>query len=227
MSVLDMFASALGAFIMCSVILFPYFKKDVTQEVVAAKETLQAKSKELETKKKEVRLIDEKIQKQDQEVKQVRDLQAKLSICKQGLNQCQVAVGKNFLLVEIQWDKEVNVDLHVTDSGGNEYYWRKTNRCECEFPGKKARLSVDSFGSSRGGIEVWVDPEVKPGSYFVDYIIDRPSSDEIKVVGTVIDRLGTHPIEVKTMTRRDNVSREIKVRAAEIQINASGDLDIR
>jgi hypothetical protein len=225
MSVLDMFASALGAFIMCSVILFPYFKKDVSQEVTAAKETLQARSKELDTKLKEVRQIDEQIRKQDQEVKQVRDLQAKLNVCKQGLNQCQVAVGKNFLLVEIQWEKEINVDLHVTDSGGNEYYWRKTNRCECEFPGKKARLSVDSFGSSRGGIEVWIEPEVKPGSYFVDYVIERPSTDDIKVVGSVIDRLGTRALEVKTLTRGSG--REIRVRAAELQIGADGDLNIR
>ncbi|HZP75590.1 MAG TPA: hypothetical protein VFB45_05555 [Pseudolabrys sp.] len=226
MSVLDMFASALGAFIMVSVILFPYYKKDVSQELTETKKVLAEKSKELDTKLKQVREVEEKVRKQNQDVKQIRDTQANLNVCKQGLNQCQVEMGKNFLLVEIQWDKAINVDLHVTDPAGNEYYWRKTNRCLCDFPGEKARLSVDSFGSSRGGIEVWIAPDVKTGSYFVDYVIDRPTDEQVQVTGTVIDREGTHAIAPKALVRREP-GQEARLRAAELRVAADGTLKIR
>ena len=227
MSVLDMFASALGAFIVCSVILFPYYRKDVSQEISTEKAVLQERAKELDTTLRQARLVEEEIRKQDQQVRQVRDTQAKLNVCKQGVNQCQVALAKNFVLVEIQWEKAVNVDLHVTDPSGNEYYWRKTNRCECEFPGQKAQLSVDSFGSSHGGIEVWIDPEARTGSYKIEYVIDRPPAEDVKVTGIVIDRLGTRRIEEKILRRRDSSGGEVRLRAAELQIAADGLLSIR
>ena len=221
MSVLDMFASALGAFIMCSVILFPYFRKDVSQEVTAAKATLTQKAIELDTTQRKAREVEEQVRHQDAEVRQVRDTQARLNVCKDGLNQCQVALAKNFLLVQIGWSRNVNVDLHVIDPEGHEFYWAQTNRSGADFPQSKAQLSTDSSGASGAGVEVWVDPEVNPGVYKVDYVVDRAPSAPVPVTGLIFDRFGQNPLPVMSLQ-----AGTLRVHAATLQIAADGSLTI-
>lgn len=228
MSVLDMFASALGAFIMCTVILFQY-RDDVSKDLDAANDSLKQKTLALKQTQMDAQVIEEQIRRQEQAVRGVRESQANLNICKQGLNQCQVALAKNFIMVQIEWDKELNVDLYVTDPSGNVFFWRRTNRCNCDFPGNptKARLSVDSRGAcflGKCGIEVWMDPEPKTGSYKIDYVVDRAPPEKVTVTGTVIDRLGKTELPPKSF---DRGSRELRVRAAELELADNGNLEIR
>jgi hypothetical protein len=83
---------------------------------------------------------------------------------------------------------------------------------------------VDSFGTDAGGIEVWVEPEARPGIYVVDYVVERPPGRDVEAKGTIIDRLGTHPVEPK-LFRRD--TRELRVHAARLQIDGDGKLTLR
>jgi len=225
MSVLDMFASALGAFIMCAVILFPYYgKKDVKKELAEAKTALDTKSKELKTTQGTLNELKAQIELQDEKVREVRDTQANLKICKDGLNQCQVALAKNFLLVKIEWhpQKSMNVDLHVTDPSGHEYYWRRRS-----YPGLQARLSVDSFGSDLGGIEVWLEPRARPGTYKVSYSIDRALDEDVVIEGTVIDRLGVQKLGPQAFHMQGAETEGLTRQAAILDIGADGTLTRR
>ena len=65
MSVLDMFASALGAFIIVSVILFPYFNKDVFKEVEIATAALKSKADELKQENEQKKRLDEQLARQE------------------------------------------------------------------------------------------------------------------------------------------------------------------
>src|SRR5258708_5910330 len=135
MSVLDMFASALGAFIMCSVILFPYYsKKDVSKELAAATDALSQQKVQLESRRHEAQDLEQRNRRQQQELEGAHRAQVELTRCHAGLNQCQVALAKTFLLITVEWDMKVNVDLHVTDPRGNEFYWFKPNKDGRDFP---------------------------------------------------------------------------------------------
>jgi hypothetical protein len=220
MSVLDMFASALGAFIMCSIILFPYYKKDVSQELAAATAALVQKKSDLESATEQLRQTQEQVRRQESQVQQARQAQADLSQCRQGLNKCQADLAKTFLLVQIEWGAAVDVDLHVTDPGGNEFFWAKTNRNGRDFPNSKAQLSIDVAGGA--GIEVWVDPAASPGAYQLDYVVRRNPHPEVSVKGAIFDRYGRKPLDAKTIR-----SGEARIRAGTVQIAADGTVTVR
>jgi hypothetical protein len=208
---------------MCAVILFPYYKKDVSKELAAAKAELNKKQNELEVDTVQLQKVEEVVRRQEDEVRQVRDAQAALLICKDGLNQCQVALGKNFLVVEVVWTSKANVDLHVTDALGNEFYWRHTNKCECDFRDTRARLSVDSYGGP-GGLEVWIDPEVRAGTYRIEYVLEQAPTEDVTVVGTVIDRKGARLLGQKSFSSNVHDQRLL---GAEVQISSDGEMTIR
>ena len=218
MSVLDMFASALGAFIIVSVILFPYYKKEVFSEVDTATAALKSKADELKQENEQKKQLDGQLARQEQELQRGRLTLASLNQCKEAVAECQSEVAKTFLLIQIKWGvgrtPTVGVHLHVTDPDNNEFYWAKTNRSGQDFPHTKAQLSIDV---TRGpGIEAWLSPEASPGTYLVDYEIidDHPNID---IDGFYFDRTGKKPLATKTV-----LSGQSRVHAATIEVAANG-----
>ncbi len=57
-----------------------------------------------------------------------------------------MALGNTFLVVAVEWSKagRTDVDLHVTDPEGHEFYWAKNNRSRGYFPNVEAQLSYDN-----------------------------------------------------------------------------------
>ena len=109
MSALDLFASALGAFILISMVLMPYFLRVETEEVNRLRRALQ-------------------------------EAQAQLQNCQQELHTCKRRLSKTFLAVVVQWPTErQDVDLHVIDVAGQEFYYKKKR-----IPGRPGELSADT-----------------------------------------------------------------------------------
>ena len=151
MSALDLFASALGAFILITIILLPYYlkvdrvliteNKELKQEIYSQKEKLETKNRELQ------------------------ELQNKLKECENLNKSCQKELAQTFIAVIMKWKTpKVDIDLHVIDPRGREYYYPQASRTHV---GSSAKLSIDS---TRGpGIEAWEEPSAKVGEYKIYY----------------------------------------------------------
>ncbi len=142
LSALDLFASALGAFILLAVIQFPYTKKN--EDIV-------------EAKRKTEQQLAQCTSKLDEATKRAKKEEADVEKCKQRLK-------NTFLAVILKWETKVqDVDLHVIDPDGNEFYYKRHNRNRNEFPSADAEISVDQIKGP--GVEVWEYYQAKPGLY--------------------------------------------------------------
>ena len=219
-SVLDLFASALGAFIMCAIILYPYYKKDRTQELAEAKASLEQAEKNLISDKENLRKLQEEIKKQEPQALKAKEEIANLNRCHNETKTCRAELSKNFLMVQVKWQSNDAVNLHVTDTDNNEFFWAKTNRSGRDFPKSKAQLrNPVVFGA---GIAVWIDPAAKPGDYHIDYALRRAPAQNIEVIGVVYDRNG-----MKSLPKKMLQSNALRVRAGTVQISNDGTVTVR
>lgn len=219
-SVLDLFASALGAFIMCAIILYPYYRQDVSKELSEAKASLEQAENNLKSEKENVRKLQEQAKKQEPQALKAREETAQLNRCHNETKQCRAELAKNFLMVQVRWQSSVAVNLHVTDADNNEFFWAKTNRTGRDYPKSKAQLRNPVV--SGDGIAVWVDPAAKIGAYHIDYVLRRNPNQTIEVFGVVYDRNGMKSLPKKML--QNNTKR---VRAATIQISDDGSVTVR
>jgi hypothetical protein len=178
MSVLDLFAAALGAFILIAVILFPNYMKQqkVELELQASEQSLkQCKAAESQT-------------------------QQTLASKTKDLATCEAALATTFLVVVIEWSASGNfdVDLHVFDPDGNEFFWGRNNRDHRDYPSTTAQLSYDN---TRGpGVELWQHPKALTGTYSIAYdFYGAPGPNRtVEVKGNVFYRNGR--IQLPTVT---------------------------
>ena len=184
-SALDLFASALGAFILVTMILFPYYGQGraAADRIAAMESTLHALQDRVE---------------------------------------CTAAPGPPFLLVQIRWaDPEADVDLHVTDPAGREFWWYKANTDGRDYPGSAAALTYDMTAGP--AVELWQSPNAEPGTYGIDYVATAlPDGATVAVSGTLLDRSGPHCLPARTL-------RTVKqrVRAATITVDPEGHVALR
>jgi hypothetical protein len=215
MSVLDMFASALGAFIMASIILFPYYKQDIKSEISSVIESLENKRGELQSVSDSLNQQLQRNVRQQALVEEVREEQARTRRCLQELAVCTAELSQTFLMVMMEWTDSVDADLYVTDPQGNEFSWQKSNRTGTQFPGTQAQLSFDV--TEGPGIEVWLSPMAGPGDYKVDYKLARRYARSVSVSGYYIDRTGRRPLPTRMLS-----DDQLRVRAAIIRMVADG-----
>jgi hypothetical protein len=220
MSVLDMFASAVGAFIMCVVILFPYYKKDVSSELAKAKAALEEGAKKVATTRAQTERMTEEVRSREPQVQAARRQVEQLNRCHKETEICRAELAKNFLMVQIEWSGGVDVNLYVKDPDGHEFSWSRTNRSGRDFPGSKAALSIDVAVGP--GIEVWVDPSAKAGAYQISYAVPRSPGTVVTVNGAVFDRYGRKTLPVRSL--RDNA---LRIHAATIQITNDGTVTVQ
>jgi hypothetical protein len=215
MSVLDMFASALGAFIIVSVLLFPYFNQtkilEKTQHNI--EETIDKISK-LQT---ELRIDQDTSRRQQEEIRQSGEWRTALVACQQAMEACRVARTKVFLVVIMEWNEPCDVDLYVTDPANRQFYYsRKTN------PPSEGELSIDMLYGP--GIEVWQNPKAERGIYQIEYKkggnCPALSADEdfIVVKGSVLDRgAGLQKINDRKLTMHQTA-----VKAGSVTVSDDG-----
>lgn len=211
MSALDLFASALGAFILLAIVMFPYFPNTGTADQRDLEEALgrlqeeEANSQELQEVLQEIRedferrLADVRAaaQREVEAARQERDdAQSAAAAAQQDAETARAAAAaaeqalererrRKFLLVTVSWDDEDDVDLHVVDPAGNEFYYGATTH-----RGSSARFEEDTVNGP--GNEVWLHPQVTPGEYRIYYNLFRENgAPGVSVRGAVahsIDR---------------------------------------
>ncbi len=213
-SALDLFASALGAFILVAIILFPYYLKDKkTAETLAVSEAA------LEKTKAEIAR-----QQSDLATLQARsnDDAARLADLQKEVVKYRSAVSKPFLVVGIRWTVAgADIDLHVTDPAGHEFYWFKNNDRRRDYPSSSAELSYDM--TSGPAVELWQDAAAIPGDYKVDYVANAlPEGYQVEVRGSVFDRDGKRDLPAKTL----RIAKE-RVHAATLTVGQDGSVAIR
>ena len=189
-SALDLFASALGAFILMSLIFMVFFT--MTARNAQQAETVQAAVQECEIpdpviviepaqcdaveatlQQCEARLansVDASALAQCQgvqasmadELNQCQVDQSALGRVQDELQLCQAELRQSFVLVIASWSSGDDVDLHVVDPQGREFYYAQDTH-----PGSPASLAEDNVNGP--GNEVWLHPAADPGRYRVCY----------------------------------------------------------
>lgn len=216
-SALDLFASALGAFILVAIILFPYYLKDQDASAkLAATEAETARVREeaaaaLTAKDAALAKLQATL---DQETARTATLRTEL-------DRSRTQQGKAFLVVGLRWTTPAaDIDLHVTDPAGNEFYWFKNNTNRRDYPQSPAELSYDM--TSGPAVELWQDAAATPGRYAIDYVANTlPDGYTAEVFGTVFDRDGRHDLPPRVLRKAKE-----RVRGAFLDVGADGHVAI-
>ena len=189
MSALDLFASALGAFILISIALFPYFPRTgwAPEDIGALREALAEAQRQLQQCQSEL----------DRTRGALAEAQRERDRMRGELQSCEQELRKKFLLALISWDTvDDDVDLHVVDPAGNEFYYGERGHS-----GTPARLEEDN---TRGpGNEVWLHPQATPGEYRLYYkLFNKRSSGGVTVRGAILTPRGRQAAPDIRLTRQ-------------------------
>ena len=146
--------------------------------------------------------------------------QSELQQCTAKLGVYEERLSKTFLAIVIQWStRSHDVDLHVIDTAGEEFYYQKNT-----IPGRPGELSADT--QSGPGVEIWEVPVAPAGVYRVLYnFYDRNGNtdEDPTVKGGVYHRDGHDRLEHRTLTRLDRVN---AVLAAVVTVKDDGSVEI-
>ena len=251
MSSLDLFAAAMGAFVIIAVILFPYYLKndDAIRGERTAKNELKAAQKkiaELEEAKKKIpkpegapkkaaeleQELDDarrKAAKLEQDLKEARKktvgLEDRLKDVKSKLS---TKLDKPFLLLTISWgggegERMYNKldDVDLHVTDPNGRTYSWKNR---RYSGSLASLEVDSiFGP---GNEVWIHPAATPGLYTVEYVYfaDRLTRESVNVRGVLVTLDGRKELPAKRLA---SANQDRKHFVARIKVDGDGRVTIQ
>jgi len=159
------------------------------------------------------------------EVSECRSVQGELGQCRQqqqrmasSLEQCQQQLSKTFLAVVIQWPTDKHdVDLHVVDPTGAEFYFSKRT-----VSGRPGELSVDTTDGP--GVEIWEVATAEPGTYkvYYEFYSHNGNSAPVQVQGGVYYRDGHHRLPTKTLNRAHE-----KPLVAVIEVSTDGRVTIQ
>ena len=250
-SALDLFASALGAFILMSLIFMVFFS--MTSQDSGDADALQASLLQCETQRagsvdaSELAMCESQLagsasaselamcEAQLAESASASDLAmceaqlvgsasaSDLAMCEaqltsagqveQELQMCQRDLQRTFVLVIASWSSGDDVDLHVVDPSGREFYYGNRRQA-----GSPAALEEDN---TRGpGNEVWLHPSAETGRYRVCYRLFSGSPSPT-VRGSVLWQQGQIDIPDVRLTQNG----QVRV-AIEINVDAEGSVSV-
>ncbi len=213
MSALDLFASAMGAFLLIAVMALPYYLK-TDKDLVVQVEKLQ---KELHQIKALLQNVEKKLKKAEQENKKIissnNDLQKKLENVKQKnkalksendnlkkqAKNMQKELSKTFCVIRMGWKSEYgqDVDLYVIDPLGNTFKYNART-----FPNSTASLTIDAGypTKAKNGDEVWIAKKLIQGTYTIKYKYVS-GKGPLKITGSVFTKSFTKDLPTKTMKK--------------------------
>lgn len=200
MSALDLFASALGAFILISIVIFPYFGNISPVDPESLRQRLREVRRQLAQTQSELAHTQSQLEQATE-----REAELRSALARERLK---------FVLVTISWTRRDDVDLHVVDPSGREYAYNARSHS-----GSAARFEEDA---TRGpGNEVWLHPRAEPGEYVIYYNLFSGTGDGVQVRGAVIYATGREDL---VTTRLDEEGE--KVRIATIVVDRDGGITI-
>ena len=131
------------------------------------------------------------------------------------LESCQAQLAQTFAMVVINWSTSDDVDLHIIDPTGNEYYYGERN-----FPGSDAALAEDNTNGPSN--EIWLSPSATEGDYEI-YInmFSKSDNNPAVVTGTIIYRDGRIFLPDTTLTSSGE-----KPLAATFRVDAQGNISL-
>ncbi len=228
-SALDLFASALGTFVLLTILLFPYYIQHFTTQdrVAELKQQLADKDHNLTRQNQQLDQLQQNLAQYQNQHQQLQKLQTalkqaqqqpkpvvmdnslkyqqKLSQCQQQRQQCEAKLSQTFLTVVMKWQTErQDVDLHVKDPGGSVFFYKKHNRGGVHFA-SPAELSVDSVKGP--GIEIWEHPNATAGRYHVyANLYDRVGNADNPVIkSTLYYRGGSQQLPTVRLTAEEQL----------------------
>lgn len=181
LSMLDVIAGAMGAFLIVMVILLPFYRKQAPSSPAAATEAMQAQLADARARAARAESAAQAAQAEAaNRAAELAEQQGRNAALRQELK-------KTFLLIHIHWPTlGVDLDLHVVDPAGHEFYWERRS-----LAGASGNLSVDSLIGP--GNEVFTDGAAAPGDYrvYVHFFNTHAGMAESAVDGAVLFREGT------------------------------------
>ena len=204
MSALDIFASALGAFILITLILFPFFPNtgDSPERTADVRAELEAEIAALEQALEATELDDQSSQAQlVAAITQIESTRQELGACSTALDSieddfdsCRIALAQTFVLVVVSWGSGDDVDLHIIDPRGNEYYYADET-----FDGSDAAFEEDN--TQGPGNEIWLSPQAMTGDYEVYLNMYAKNDDQpVTVRGSILHQNGRSPLPETTLS---------------------------
>ena len=224
MSALDLFCSAMGAFMLIFLIAMPYYRKsdDLIQQI----QQIQTRNRQLEEEDARMREQNRKLQVESEETgRWIRDLEARAADMSQRLS-------RTFLVIIATWNTMADIDLHVETPAGNRYSYQTHNRLEPggrrpHYPGEDAELSFDANAEipSRGGVEVWKVIQAAPGRYLIGLDKFNPNGDtrptEVELL--VLHRDGSEHRGGFRLSEHEHLERAVMT----ISVSGDGEATIR
>ena len=129
------------------------------------------------------------------------------------LDSCRQALLRTFVLAVASWSSRDDVDLHVVDPAGREFYY--ANRRQ---RGSRAALEEDNVNGP--GNEVWLHPSAESGRYRICYKLYRfrgSGTPRVGVRGSILWQDGKVDFPNVTLTGRGQVRL-----AVEVMVNEQG-----
>ena len=167
-SALDLFASAMGAFIILTLILVPFYRNTArTDDIDAVRSALAEAQQELQSSESQLASCQEARGDADADVTaalaEAENLRGQLEQAEGQLADCRRRLNQTFLIVVMTWrDEGQDIDMHIFDPEGNHFFYDQTR-----YPGTLAELSFDNVVGP--GVELWQHPSPTPGRYTICY----------------------------------------------------------
>lgn len=195
MSALDLFASALGAFMLLAIVALPFFpntgdspelvaevQAEMSSQMEQMSEQLEQMSQQLETTADQ--LSQAQIELAMCQAENQNGPELILSDMQTELDSCRALLEQTFALVVISWPSNDDVDLYVIDPLGNEYSYAART-----YPGSDAALEEDN--TQGPGNEIWLSPSALEGDYEVYFdMFSKRDTNPVNVRGSILHKDG-------------------------------------
>jgi hypothetical protein len=224
LSMLDVIAGAMAAFLILMVILLPYYEKSAVDQATLIAELRQAVTA-AQAAQARAEAAAQEAQGQAEEAIQQAQRQAEEARAQAATAQAEAQrqqsraealarqLARTFLVLYVRWDTHDDVDLHLTDPSGAEFFWNRHKT----IPGRPGELSEDNVIGP--GNEVWEIRDAPAGDYRVDvrlYTV-RDQRKPVLVKGRVFHRDGS-----ELFTEAQLSTQGQRVRIATIRVDDSG-----
>lgn len=211
LSMLDVIAGAMAAFLILMVILLPYYDKDaIDQQAIIAelRQTLAQQQPALQAAQAEAEAARAQAQASAAETEHQR----------QRADALAQQLARTFLVLYVRWDTFDDVDLHVIDPSGAEFWWNEHKT----LPGRPGELSEDAIIGPAN--EVWEIRDAPPGEYRieVELFAIRDARKPVVVKGRLFHRDGSDAFNEIRLERLKQ-----RARIATIRVDEAGRVSVR
>lgn len=218
MSAIDLFACTMGAFVLLTLILLPYYLKvDRSYRELAGQLQLDLAALQEEADRTDASLLSCTSDLTDS----VAENEAQQRQLQSSLQQCEAIKRRDFLLITMSWDTSDDVDLHVVDPRGRRYFYS-----EKVHDGSRASLELDTVTGP--GNEIWLLPDSEPGEYkiYFNLFTKKQSSKPIEVWGKVHSQQRAVDLPSIVLTEQLAQSHNVAPLIATVTVGSDGSIDV-